>query len=370
MGAAAAVVSAVVIDSVAVAAIAAETITALEVITAVGATLGAIGAVTGNKDLAMVGMAMGIVGGVGSLASNAGLLGDAGGLNTSLFGPSAEPGFSGAAGQTLSDSLSTAPADAASFPGGDPSLPGATAPADATPNNFVDSVGNVNQPSALPTDTNAGLPAAQGDASSIINGASTNGVQTVSQPEGGLFPGQDMSQMTTGADFNANHPTTVADGGGGEAATAPAAVTGAPDTGGAVTGQPVVSGGVTGAPAPITGSPAVPGTINPNSTAFANIQTPAQTPGMFSKIIDFAKNNQMVTYGIMQAGGSLLSGLTNPVTPAQINALNAQADANRAAANLQNRQAANAGQALPRATRPTTNSPNPAPPAGMINGGG
>jgi len=51
--------------------------TVFSVITAVGAVVGAVGAVTGNKDLMRIGMVVGIVGGLGTLASNAGMFGEA-----------------------------------------------------------------------------------------------------------------------------------------------------------------------------------------------------------------------------------------------------------------------------------------------------
>ena len=60
---------------------------ALEITAALGATLGAVGVVTKDKSLQMAGLVMGGIGGVGALASSAGLFG-AEASTASLFGDS------------------------------------------------------------------------------------------------------------------------------------------------------------------------------------------------------------------------------------------------------------------------------------------
>lgn len=80
-----------------------------------------------------------------------------------------------------------------------------------------------------------------------------------------------------------------------------------------------------------------------------------------SGLMDWAHNNQTLAYGVLQAGGSFISGLTNPMTPAQINALNSQAAANNAAATLAQRQVTNIGQTMPTVTG------MPTPTGGLIN---
>ena len=45
--------------------------TVLESVAVVGAVVGAVGAVTGNKTLGMIGLGLGLVGGVGALATSA-----------------------------------------------------------------------------------------------------------------------------------------------------------------------------------------------------------------------------------------------------------------------------------------------------------
>lgn len=80
-----------------------------------------------------------------------------------------------------------------------------------------------------------------------------------------------------------------------------------------------------------------------------------------SGLMAWANKNPMMTFGALQAGGSLISGLTNPMTPAQIDALNSQAEVNRATAALIQRQTANQGQGLPTVTGSV------APAGGTIN---
>ncbi len=94
---------------------------------------------------------------------------------------------------------------------------------------------------------------------------------------------------------------------------------------------------------------------------------------MFGSILDFAKKNPVVALGALQAGGSLLSGATSTLTPAQVTALNAQAAANDAAAALTKQQTSNL--AAPKAvasSAPVTGTPQPLVPqaarsAGLIN---
>jgi hypothetical protein len=75
-------------------------------------------------------------------------------------------------------------------------------------------------------------------------------------------------------------------------------------------------------------------------------------------ILSFSKNSPLATYGILQAGGSLLSGLTSTLTPAQVSALNAQAAANNAATALTTQQTANlAGPKSVAQSAPVTGTP-------------
>jgi hypothetical protein len=57
--------------------------------------------------------------------------------------------------------------------------------------------------------------------------------------------------------------------------------------------------------------------------------------------MNFVEKHPTLAFGALQAGGSLLSGATSTLTPAQVSALQAQAAANNAAASLTKQQVAN-----------------------------
>lgn len=73
----------------------------------------------------------------------------------------------------------------------------------------------------------------------------------------------------------------------------------------------------------------------------------------FSQIMDLIKTpgGGTLLSGAIQAGGAFIGGATSSLTPAQVKALEAQAEANHAAANLSQRQLANMGQPIPVARR-------------------
>jgi hypothetical protein len=81
-----------------------------------------------------------------------------------------------------------------------------------------------------------------------------------------------------------------------------------------------------------------------------------------SGLMAWANKNPLLAFGAIQAGGSFISGLTNPMTPAQIDALNSQAEVNRQTAELLKRQMNNQGAAIPSAV-----TGKPALSAGLIN---
>jgi hypothetical protein len=131
----------------------------------------------------------------------------------------------------------------------------------------------------------------------------------------------------------------------------------------------------TGLGAP-SGPSGLSATANPelNTTAGATPASPSGFGEVLSGLQDFTKNNQLLSYGMLQAGGSLLSGLTSTLTPAQVTALNAQAAANNAAAALQTQQTANL--AMPKSvasSTPVTGTPGtlvPQQSPGLINNQG
>ena len=84
---------------------------------------------------------------------------------------------------------------------------------------------------------------------------------------------------------------------------------------------------------------------------------------------EFAKENQMLTYGALQAGGSVVAGLFDPLKPAQIKKAEAEADLLTSQKTLQDQQTANMAAAMPRAYRkpkvlPVQSSNKP---VGLIN---
>lgn len=86
--------------------------------------------------------------------------------------------------------------------------------------------------------------------------------------------------------------------------------------------------------------------------------------GPLSNAMNWAKDNQLLAYGILQSGGAFISGLTDPMSPAQVAALEAQAAANNAAAGVAQRRARNMAGGMPTAT--VTGRPAPVP-GGIIN---
>lgn len=297
-----AVVAAIAIDGAALAGgiAAMSTLTA---ITAIGATMGAIGAVTHNKTLSMIGAGLGIVGGIGTLAFGSDALGSVG----DLFGSSSAGGAE--AGAAVGDTIATdAGAEAAYQPGAVAAsdLPGAA----TTAGNAADVVAAANPVGAI----NATSAAAEGNVAAIAGGEAGG-------PLAGELSGTGSATLT----------------GSQVSAFAPSASAGTLPDGATLTD---------------------PWSDAINAAGKANFGADVPT-GMAA----WAKNNQMLSYGIIQAGGSFISGLTNPMTPAQINALDSQANANNAAAALAQRQAANMSGGLPTATV----TGRPASTSGLIN---
>lgn len=79
------------------------------IIGSIGAITAGVGAVTGNKDLMKVGAVMGIVGGVGALATSAGAMGTTG-AETAAAGGTADAGAAGPVAEQTMQSATPAPA--------------------------------------------------------------------------------------------------------------------------------------------------------------------------------------------------------------------------------------------------------------------
>lgn len=322
--------------------VAVEVGTTVAIIAAVGATIGAVGAVTGNKELAIAGGVIGAIGAIGGLASAAGIFSSAA-SGTSLFdagGLASDGGFAGAVG-----------ADVAAGGGGSLSAQ-AQALVDAGLNPGTQSAG-------ISSSVMGGSIPANGD---IINMASGQ----VTTPDVALNAAPANAQP---ADVT---PVTATDKGpvtleGSQTATLDSQ--GAPPTPSvtvpATPGTPsatssILNGGqgVTGVPASSTQQALVdaglsPGTQSPgisSDVALGGNWSPSGT-SPFGGVWNFVQKNGTLVSGSIQAGAALLAGATDTLKPAQIKALEAQANANQAAANLSANQLANLNAPIPVARR-------------------
>jgi hypothetical protein len=347
----------------AVAASALTVSTALAVTAAVGATLGAVGAVTRDKGLQIAGTVIGAIGAVGSLASAAGVI-DGG---TSLFGaaPAASTADASAAGavDTMAGqggSISDAAASAAPAPASSGGL------INATPGG----VGAVDPASGqVITGPAAGVSTAPDVGTTTEASAATNAAPPVVGTE--LSP-QDAAALQTNVQAAQAGGTNSADL-AIASPTAPAATPPNTTLNPGVTSPPPAAGaGTSASPSDLISTPpAPPGGLGATDPATGETITQSVDPvtgkivslpdgssGVLGSLLSFAGKNPVVALGALQAGGSLLSGLTSTLTPAQVGALNAQAAANNAAAALQKQQTANL--AMPKSvasSSPVTGTP-------------
>lgn len=326
---------------------------------AVGATVAAVGAVTGNKALTMVGGAIGAIGAIGGLAAGAGLFGSAASSDT-LFGPGTAASTASSAsdsaatpasafGSVTSDAAGGAGAAGAADYGSTVGAFGDTSAADAASAGTIDSIAN-----QLPQPAESALGQNPGTDVTTLSSATDNATAT--------DPAADLTTPTPKALVSGDTTTnSILNGGTGTSTdTAPpgTAATQAQQ----LIGTPPAPPGGDGTTDPVTGQNVVTGD---------NVGAPSS--GAFSSILKFANDNKVVTAGAIQAGGSLLSGLTSTLTPAQVDALNAQAAANNAAAALTKQQTANlaapksVASSAPVTGTPGTLVPSQQPAPGLIN---
>lgn len=310
-----------------------DTIGALSITAALGATLGAIGVVTHDKTLSMAGLVIGGIGAIGSLASAAGLFDG----TSSLFGSASD-----AAASSFPDSVAVTDQIAGSGIGGASDAAGASS-------GIVDSFGAVNTQALDP----ATELAQQTDAAAGLGQTAGTGATPVSQASGAA---------------------------GTTPVTGVTSATGAPSTSSALLQQPTVpsapSAPVTGAPS----APTVPGASIeselPGGAPQAAIDAATNPkPGFLGGLSKFISGDKsgMIGYGLIQTGGSLVEGLFNPLPAAQVDALSAQAAANRAAASISSQQAANMAAPIPVASRTpqvtgSTGLINSRPPTSAVTG--
>lgn len=319
-----------------------STVTAFEVVAAVGATVGAIGVVTKDKTLSTVGLAIGAIGGIGGLASSAGLLGAAAASDAPIFGaaPAASTSAFGGAASDASSAAGYGPTSA--FDTGNAAGAGAgMSTADAASSGTINFVAGMDQPP--PTDlttmsTTSENVADPAKALTAANGAATDTTNNIlSGGTGTSLPGQTGS----GADAQAAVDATGVP---------------PPPPSGLGTTNPATGQNIENAVDPVTGKI----TSLPDSGS----------GGIFSGILAFANKNPVATLGALQTAGSFLSGATSTLTPAQVDALNAQAAANQAVAAQTTRQ--NTVLAMPKSvasSTPVTGAPGALVPStpGLIN---
>lgn len=147
----------------------------------------------------------------------------------------------------------------------------------------------------------------------------TNSYQTAYDQTGNIIPQGDGGPSGSPAGSQPATSTAAAPG------TQPASVTPAQQT---PVGQ---------AEANLSGFGAGQGPKGPAELAARNADG-SLTVSPWDKIWDFTKKNDKFLLGALQAGGSFLSGALSPLNPAQVDALTAQAERNRAAANLESTQ--------------------------------
>ena len=339
--------------------------TIFTVIAAVGATIAAVGALTKSRELMIAGGIIGAIGAIGGLASSAGLIGG------DFF--SSASSASGAAGDAASNAASAASgidaeiaqwssmgASAAGESGGAALSGGASlsgAPVDGM-GNIVDQVAGTVTP--LETGTAPALSVAE--APNIMPEAVVdNSVISMGDGQGGTLGSFDNPAATQGIVNTGVDVPTVA-----QPNTPGVGTPGAP-------GTVAASSTATSAPNPMDAG--IPGSYDAAQKAASTygaatgpVPTPNADPSTWDGIREFLKNNDRLLSGVVQAGSSFIAGATNGLTPAQIAALNAQAEANAAAANLSRTQQANMSQPLPTAWRtPVAAAPVTGAPAGMIN---
>ena len=301
--------------------------TGLEIVAAVGATIGAIGAITKDKNLTMAGAIVGGIGGLGALAASAGV-------------------FAGTASEA--GSITTSAADSAAKAVGDAAT-GANTLASGAPGSITEggmavgdaAAGNISAVNAMASGTTVPDLASQGIVGSITNQYS---------------PGED-GQWTEYATPSATNPMAASNadpmkpvGGAANTSSANASAT---QTVESATPPPVASGASN-----------VAGKVADN----AKVAASGEDKSTFDAILGFARQNPAVTLGVLQAGGSFITGAFSSLTPAQVTELNARAAANNQAVAVSAQQQANL--AMPKAvasSTPVTGTPAALVPQGLIN---
>jgi len=354
--------------------------TALAVTAAVGATLSAVGMFTGDKTLQTVGTVIGAVGAVGSLANSAGLLGGLG--DTVLFGGEAvaDAGIAGSA--NIAEAASSATTGVAE---------GTTLAETANP--FVEAASSaqpvtVESVAAATNSVGPGQFASAEQAANLVPNAAGQGGDAVTTQvvDTGIqeLPPTQMPPPGAPPAATSSAPTAAdATPVGGQAPGSPPQAPNAPQPTPVQTPvapqAPTVTGstGINNATS-VAGQSTAAMSAAPGYTAYAPVDIGGGSP--FGGILEFLNKHPMLAYGAIQAGSSFFAGAfgggEKDPTAQQLAAWQAQADANTAAANLQNQRAANIASGIPISNKqmaqtgminqPVPNSA-PSPVQGLIN---
>jgi hypothetical protein len=298
--------------------------------------------VTKNPVLSKIGLGLGLVGGVGALAASAlGAASVAADAGSAAAGSAAASDAGSAAASGGVQAVDAAAGGAAGTSGVAETVPDA-----------ISSLSAADPAASIAGAVPAGADLAPQDAAALkasTDAAAASGTNSVGLSTAAPNPADAVAPGTSGATPNATLPGT----------TVPP-----PSSSGSIFGSTGLSADAAkqaaslpaGVSGPVLGADAVAGE---GSSGIA---------GSLSGLLTFANKNPVVALGALQAGGSLLTGLTSTLTPAQVAALNAQAASNDAAAALTKQQTANLAQ--PKATAssaPVTGTPQTLVPGGFIN---
>lgn len=334
--------------------------TTLTAVAAVGATVGAVGAVTGNKTLETAGLILGGVGGVGALAANAGLLGDSA-TTDSLFGGSdagsaiTAPNIASDAAASTNDlsGLANTPdisgdlSDGTAVAGNGGAISsnigvGGVSPEIAaaginSQTNIVDALGGNNLTPDLPNSQIDQALAAQTGQTTAANAQPAVSTTNPSNANVALpgTPGTATGPQPTPQGAQQASASSM----GGDVASGLTPSQAANTTNGSALGLP--QGNYIG-----QNATAPDGT----SVTWNGTNWTKQSSGFLS----WVQNNQLASWGLLQAGGGLANGLFSPVTPAEVALYSAQAANNKAAAALTTQQLSNIQGSTPTASRQTT----------------
>jgi hypothetical protein len=311
---------------------------AFAVVGAVGATLGAVGAVTKNKTLGYIGMGLGAIGAVGGLASAAGVFAEGG-----LFSSAASTGAgAGAEGVAIEGGWTPNIGDAATGPALEPLVesgpPASAAEVAASVDQGawdttvpVSGTSMQYQPKDLttletttepqPNATATGTYDQEGNLiadGKVAPGNTVDGGGAV--PGGGKAPGGEGVQYGGEGDpsLPGTPPAPPGEAGGAAASKAPAPQWG-PDNSLKYTENPNAPGS---------------GTLSPK-TGLDKIGD------VFSSVAEWAEKHKVLSQGMMTGASALIGGLKPTTTEAQVNSMNAAAEANSALAKMREQQIAN-----------------------------